>query len=122
MTDECIICLHPKNTKINKDNVFYSKLHGLSFIFKCNCVMKCHNECMTTWIETNPVCPYCRNNLDIYITWNTRMFLMSKRIFNIRVMRLITNVFYFWALIRFLYLYVFIYTDPNSGRRINEFM
>lgn len=106
MSDECIICLHPKKIKINKDIVFYSKPHGLSFIFKCDCLMKCHIECMTTWIETNPVCPYCRNDLGIYMTLGTRMRLMSKNIFNVRVMRFITNIFYFWTLTRFIMIYV----------------
>ena len=113
MTDECIICLYPKKLKTNKDIVFYSKPHGLSFVFKCNCIMKCHIECMTAWIETNPVCPYCRNNLDIYMTLGTRIYLIRKRIFNVRVMRFLTNVFYFWVLIRFLC----IYTDHNYGRQ-----
>ena len=72
MADEdCLICLTPKMFIKNTNVVFFSKKTGLNHFFKCTCTVHCHEECMTKWLDTNPVCPICREKLEIKWTPTT---------------------------------------------------
>ena len=65
MASECLICLTPTKTIINKDISLYSKKSGQYYVQKCKCTMICHQTCMEKWINVAPNCLICRKPLGI---------------------------------------------------------
>ena len=65
MTTECLICLTPTKTIINKNTPLYSKITGHHYVQKCKCTVICHPLCMEKWINVTPNCLICRKPLGI---------------------------------------------------------
>ena len=65
MASECLICLTPTKTIINKDISLYSKKTGQYYVQKCKCTVICHPTCMEKWINVAPNCLICRKPLGI---------------------------------------------------------
>jgi hypothetical protein len=56
----CIICYSDTYTSDNIVNIcmLADDIHSIKK--KCACRFKVHEECLLTWINKKPVCPYCR--------------------------------------------------------------
>ena len=110
-TDECIICLNPKKLIKNTNTVFFSKTLNINFVFKCKCVMICHQKCILNCIDVNPICPYCRKHLSVlwtpatYIQWNGK--LLFERIFNHGSARILVVFVYFFIFTYFIHSQVY---------------
>ncbi len=54
--NNCIICLEPNATNIR--NIINYKM-------MCECSYTIHEYCIQKWLEENPVCPYCKEEVKI---------------------------------------------------------
>ena len=57
---QCLICLQSSSN--SKDEI--KSVNEMHFLKKtCNCICYSHHKCIETWIETNSVCPICKQPL-----------------------------------------------------------
>jgi hypothetical protein len=65
MASECLICLTPTKTKINKYTPLYSTTTKHYYVQNCKCTVICHPSCMEKWMNVTPNCLICRKPLGI---------------------------------------------------------
>jgi hypothetical protein len=57
---QCLICLQGSTN--SKDEI--KSINDMHFLKKtCNCICYSHHKCIETWIETNSVCPICKQQI-----------------------------------------------------------
>ena len=100
MTSECLICLTPTKTKINKDISLYSKKTGQYYVQNCKCTVICHPSCMEKWINVAPNCLICRKPLGI--KWSFQkvktmcvFVFYDRRTYKILLVAIYLNMFFF---------------------------
>jgi hypothetical protein len=49
----------------------------VSIVKKCDCKFKVHETCFLKWINTKPVCPYCREAVSIKNGFPTMTVIQS---------------------------------------------
>ncbi len=100
MASECLICLTPTKTIINKDISLYSKKNGQYYVQKCKCTVICHQTCMEKWINVAPNCLICRKPLGIKWTIQRAKAMCvfvfyDRRTYKILLVAIYLNMFFF---------------------------
>jgi hypothetical protein len=65
--DECIICFNETYCRGDRVTINMEIGEMVSIVKKCDCKFKVHETCFLKWINTKPVCPYCREAVTLTI-------------------------------------------------------
>lgn len=65
--NECIICFNDTYDSGDRVTINMEVDEIVSIVKHCNCKFKVHETCFLKWINTKPVCPYCRKAVTLTI-------------------------------------------------------